>query len=80
MLRGSHNTLGILWQLPVAQTVALIVVSLYVLVMSGMTIWRAHPLDAALSSGLAVSAVLWVMTGFVRSDIAHITAAFTPMW
>ena len=79
MLRGSHNTLGVLWQLPVAQTAALVVVSLYVLVVCVMTMWRSHPLDASLSSGLAVSAVLWVMTGFVRSDIAHITAAFTPM-
>ena len=79
MLRGSHNTLGVLWQLPIAHTVALVVVSLYVLVMCVMTMWRSHPLDGALSSGLAVSAVLWVMTGFVRSDIGHITAAFTPM-
>jgi hypothetical protein len=79
MLRGSHNTMGVLWQLPVAQTVALIVVSLYVLVMCVMTIWRSHALDGALLSGLAVAAVFWVMTGFVRSDIAHIAAAFTPM-
>jgi hypothetical protein len=79
MLRGSHNTLGVLWQLPIAQTVALIVVSVYVLVMCCMTIWRSHALDGALALGLAVAAVLWVMTGFVRSDIAHIAAAFTPM-
>ena len=79
MLRGSHNTLGVLWQLPIAQTVGLIVVSLYVLVMCFMTIWRSHVLDGALLSGLAVAAVLWVMTGFVRSDIAHIATAFTPV-
>src|SRR5688572_2028402 len=79
MLRGSHNTLGVLWQLPIAQTVALIVVSLYVFVMCVMTIWRSHVLDGVLLSGLAVAAVLWVMTGLVRSDIAHIAAAFTPM-
>src|SRR5688572_16280712 len=79
MLRGSHNTLGVLWQLPMAQTVTLVVVSVYVLVMCVMTIWRSHPLDGALSSGLVVAAVLWMMTAFVRSDIAQITAAFTPM-
>jgi hypothetical protein len=79
MLRGSHNTMGVLWQLPIAQTVALAAVSLYVLVMCVMTIWRSHPLDGSLSTGLGVAAVLWVMTGFVRSDIAHIAAAFTPM-
>jgi hypothetical protein len=79
MLRGSHNTLGVPWQLPIAQTVALVVVSLYVLVMCVMAIRGSHLLDGSLSSGLAVSAVLWVMTGFVRGDIAHITAAFTPM-
>jgi hypothetical protein len=79
MLRGSHNTLGVLWQLPIAQTVALIVVSIYVLVMSVRRVWGSHLLDRALLSGLAVAAMLWVMTGFVRSDIAHIAAAFTPM-
>jgi hypothetical protein len=79
MLRGSHHTLGVLWQLPIVQTAALVVASLYALVVCGMTMWRSHPLDASLSSGLAVAAVLWVMTGFVQSDITHIAAAFTPM-
>jgi hypothetical protein len=78
-LRGSHNTLGVLWQLPVTQTVALVIVSLYVLVMCVVTIWRSDSRDGALFSGLAVAAVLWVMTGFLRSDIAHIAAAFTPI-
>jgi hypothetical protein len=77
--RGSHNTLGILWQLPIAQTVTLVVVSLYVLVMCAITIWRSDPLDGALSTGLAVASVLWVMPGLVHSDIAHIAAAFTPI-
>ena len=78
-LRGYHNTLGMLWQLPLAQTVALIAVSLYVLAMCVIAAWKSDPLDASLYSGLAVAAILWVMTAFVRSDIAHITAAFTPM-
>ena len=78
-LRGSHNTLGVLWQLPLSQTAALVVASVYVLVMCAMTIWRSDSLDGTLSSGLAVAAVIWVMTGLVRSDIAHIVAAFTPM-
>ncbi len=79
MLRGYHNTLGMLWQLPLAQTVALIAVSLYVLAMCVIVAWKSDPLDASLYSGLAVAAILWVMTAFVRSDIAHIAAAFTPM-
>jgi hypothetical protein len=78
-LRGYHNALGVLWQLPVAQTIALIAVSLYVLGMCVITAWKSDPLDASLYSGLAVAAILWVMTAFVRSDIAHIAAAFTPM-
>ena len=68
-----------LWQLPLAQTVALIAVSLYVLAMCVIGAWKSDPLDASLYSGLAVAAILWVMTAFVRSDIAHIAAAFTPM-
>jgi hypothetical protein len=79
MLRGSRHALGVLWQLPIVQTAALVVASLYVLVLCGMTMWRSHPLDASLSSGLAVAALLWVMTGFVQSDSTHIAAAFTPM-
>jgi hypothetical protein len=78
-LRGSHNMLGVMWQLPLAQTIALIVASMYVLVMCAMAVWKSDPLDASLSSGLAVAAILWVMTAFVSSDIAHIAAAFTPM-
>jgi len=78
-LRGYHNTLGMLWQLPLAQTIALIVVSLYVLAMCVIAAWKSDPLDASLYSGFAVAAILWVMTAFVRSDIAHIAAAFTPM-
>ncbi len=78
-LRGYHNTLGTLWQLPLAQTVAFIAVSLYVLAMCVIAVWKSDPLDASLYSGLAVAAILWVTTAFVRSDIAHIAAAFTPM-
>jgi hypothetical protein len=78
-LRGYHNALGMLWQLPVAQTVALIAVSLYVLVMCVIAVSKSDPFDASLYSGLAVAAILWVMTAFVRSDNAHIAAAFTPM-
>jgi hypothetical protein len=52
---------------------------MYVLVMCAMAVWKSDPLDASLSSGLAVAAILWVMTAFVSSDIAHIAAAFTPM-
>ena len=79
MLRGTHNTLGILWQLPFAETVALVVASLYALVRCGITMRRSHPHDASLSSGLAVAAVLWLMTGFVQSDTAHLVTAFTPV-
>ena len=79
MLRGSHNTLGVLWQLPLAQTVALVIVSFYVLAMCVLTILRFGSLDGPLFAGLAVAAVLWVMTGLVRSDIAHIAVAFAPI-
>jgi hypothetical protein len=77
-LRGSYNTLGVLWQLPIAQTVALAVVLLYALVMCVITIWREEPLDGSLALGLAVAAELWVTTAFVRSDIVRIAAAFAP--
>jgi hypothetical protein len=78
-LRGYHNALGMLWQLPMARTIALIAVSLYVLAMCVIGVWKSDPLDASLYSGLAVAAILWVTTALVRSDIAHIAAAFTPM-
>jgi hypothetical protein len=78
-LRGYHNTLGMLWQLPLAQTAALIAVSLYVLAMCVIQAWKSDPLDGSFYSGLAVAAILWVTTAFVRSDIAHIASAFTPM-
>jgi hypothetical protein len=79
MLRGYHNNLGVLWQLPLAQTGALLAVSLYVLAMCAVAAWKSDPLDASLYSGLAVAAMLWVTTAFVRSDRMHVAAAFTPM-
>jgi hypothetical protein len=78
-LRGYHNALGVLWQLPSAKTIALIAVSLYVLAVSVIAARRSDPIGASLYSGLAVAAILWVTTALVRSDIAHIAAAFTPM-
>jgi hypothetical protein len=79
MLRGYHNSMGILWELSLTQTITLIVASLYVLGMCAVTVWRSDRLDAVLFVSLASAAVVWLTTAFVRSDIAHIAAAFTPM-
>jgi hypothetical protein len=79
MLRGYHNSMGILWELPLTQTIALVLASLYVLGMCAMAVWKSDRLDAVLFVSLAFAAIIWVTTAFVRSDVAHIAAAFTPM-
>jgi len=79
MLRGYHSSMGILWELPLLQTITLVVASLYVLSRCALAIWKAERLDAVLFVSLAFAAIAWLTTALVRSDIAHIAAAFTPM-
>jgi hypothetical protein len=79
MLRGFHNSMGILWQLSLIQTITLVVASLYVLSMCAVAVWKAERLDAVLFVSLAFAAILWMTTALVRSDVAHIAVAFTPM-
>jgi hypothetical protein len=79
MLRGYRNSMGILWELPLMQTIALVVASLYVLGMCASAVWKSERLDAVLFVNLAVAAVIWLTTALVRSDVAHIAVAFTPM-
>jgi hypothetical protein len=79
MLRGYRNSMGILWELPLLQTITLIVASLYVLSMCATALWKSERLDAVLFVTMAFAAVLWLTTALVRSDVAHIAVAFTPM-
>src|SRR6185295_13971073 len=39
MLRGYHNSMGILWELSLMQTITLVVASFYVLAMCAMAVW-----------------------------------------
>jgi hypothetical protein len=79
MLRGYRNSMGLLWELPLMQTISLVVVSLYVLSMCAMAVWKSDRLDAVLLVSLAFAAIIWLTTALVHSDVAHIAVAFTPM-
>jgi hypothetical protein len=79
MLRGYRNSMGILWELPLMQTITLIVASLYVLSMCATAVWKSERLEAALFVSLTFTAIVWLSTALVRSDVAHIAVAFTPM-
>jgi hypothetical protein len=78
ILRGFHNSMGILWQLPLSQTVVLALTTSYVIGRCIMLSTESNPLDASLFASLALAAVVWVKSAFVISDIPHITGAFTP--
>jgi hypothetical protein len=79
ILRGYHNSMGVLWQLPWRQTVVLVLATGYVVGKCIMFARRSHPLDASLFASLTFAAVMWVSSAFVSGDIPHIMAAFTPM-
>ena len=79
ILRGYHNSMGISWQLPLRQTVVLILAAGYVIGKCIMVARKSDPLQASLLASLTFAAVIWVKSAFVSSDIPHITAAFTSM-
>jgi hypothetical protein len=79
MLRGYRNSMGMLWELSLMQTITLVVASLYVLSRCAMAVWKSERLDAVLFVSLAFAAIVWLTTALVRSDVAHIAVAFTPM-
>jgi hypothetical protein len=79
ILRGYHNSMGMLWQLPAKQTIVLVIISSYVVVRCIMLSRKSDPLDASLFASLTLAGVLWIKSAFVSSDISHITLAFTPM-
>jgi hypothetical protein len=78
ILRGYHNTMGVLWGLPLTQTVVLLAAVLYVLTICVISAWKSDALDAVLFASLAFAAVVWLKTAFVRSDVPQIALAFTP--
>jgi hypothetical protein len=79
MLRGYRNSMGILWELPLTQTITLVVASLYVLSMCAIAVWKSDRLDAVLFVNMGLAAIIWLITAMVRSDVTHIAVAFTPM-
>jgi hypothetical protein len=79
ILRGFHNSMGILWQLSTSQTLALLLAFCYVIGTCIFLAMKWDPLDASLFASMTFAAVIWVRTALVSSDIAHITLAFTPM-
>jgi len=79
ILRGYHNNMGTLWQLPSRQTIVLVLVASYVVGKCIMVVRKSDPVEACLFTTLAIAALVWLKTTFVMSDIPHITAGFTPM-
>ena len=79
LLRGYHNTMGVLWELPRAETLVLAIVTLYVIGVCVAEAWRSDPLDASFLASLTFAAVVWLKTALVRSDISQIAFAFTPV-
>jgi len=77
LLRGYHNTMGMLWGLPFPQTLVLAIVVLYVAICVASA-WRSDPLDTSLFASLGFAAIVWVKTALVRSDVRQIAFAFTP--
>ena len=78
ILRGYHNSMGMLWGLPFAQTVVLAIVALYVVGVCAVSAWKSDPLEASLFASLGFAAMVWLKTALVRSDVAQIAFAFTP--
>jgi hypothetical protein len=79
ILRGYHNSMGTLWQLPSKQTIVLVLLACYVSFRCIMLSRDSDSLDASLFASLTIAAVLWLKSAFVSSDIPHIAGAFTPM-
>jgi hypothetical protein len=79
ILRGFHNSMGTLWQLPSRQTIVVILATAYVVGRCVMTAWRSDPQYACLFASMAFAVLVSLNTAFVSSDIPHITAAFAPM-
>jgi hypothetical protein len=79
LLRGFHNSMGVLWGLSLAKTEVLALVALYVIGVCAAAAWRSDPLDASLFVSLAFAALVWLETALVRSDIPQIVVAFTPV-
>jgi hypothetical protein len=79
ILRGYHNSMGMLWELSSRQTIVLILASLYVVGKCIMVVRKSDAAEACLFTSVAIAALVWLKTTFVISDIPHITAAFTPM-
>jgi len=79
ILRGNHNSMGILWQLPFRSTVVLIVAASYLVARSILVARNSDALGAALIASLILTAVIWMTTAFTSSDIPNIISAFTPL-
>lgn len=79
LLRGFHNSMGVLWGLSMAKTAVLVLVALYVIGMCAAAVWRSDPREASLLVSLAFAALVWLETALVRSDIPQIVVAFTPV-
>jgi hypothetical protein len=79
ILRGFHNSMGTLWQLPSRQTIVVILVTAYVVIRCVIAAWKSDPQYGCLLLSLTFPVMVSLNTAFVASDIPHITAAFTPM-
>jgi hypothetical protein len=79
LLRGYHNSMGMLWGLPAAKTLVLAIVTLYLIGVCAAAAWRSDPLEASLLASLVFAAVMWLKTALIHSDVPQILVAFTPM-
>jgi hypothetical protein len=79
ILRGYHNSMGVLWELAPWKTGVLVAATLYVVIACVMLARSSILKDGPLYLSLALATVVWLNTGLVESDIPHIATAFTPM-
>src|SRR4030095_8213968 len=69
ILRGFHNSMGTLWQLPSRQTIVVILASRYVVGRFVMTAWRSDPQYACFFASMVFAVLISLNTAFVSSDI-----------
>ena len=79
ILRGYHNTMGVLWGLSLVQTLVLLGATGYVVGVCAAAAWKSDSLDASFLASLTFGAIVWLKMASVRSDVPQIVVAFTPV-
>ena len=79
ILRGINNSMGSPWQLHWINTTFLAIIVLYVVAVVSAHVWRNPDRLEALPSCLLIASLISLRTAFLRSDVAHIVQAFSPV-